>query len=302
MKFVGLALLQSCASAFAATISITSITTELPTGTQTTGTGTAANPYTDDLLISTITAGGVTFSRDLGQIVRGNNAFVRSFASSVNAEFGDDDDGSDGDPNPFVAAGLLNEGDLLTSQLRESTDPSIQNPSISAAVNSFSLSQGVDGEGSDYVLDILFELGVNDNAAGLDPVAEFLIFERGMNSDVRLQAIVGGTPENPTVLNTTFDILRGDFTGTGIHIDTIEIGSSQQLGAAAIDLDDLGVASGQQVFGLRITSLNGSGADIPALFALAQNPVTQTSPPLTPEPTTPVLFLLGTLFLARRRR
>jgi len=293
-----------------ALIAIDTVIYTILSGSNTTGSGTSSSDaLTDDAFIDSIvfnTAGGdVTLTRSADQFVRGQTAVVRTFAGSVNAEFGDDDDGSDGDPNPFVDAGILNEGDFLPLPVQESTNPAIQNPSISSAVNSFSLTQGVDGEGANYTMDVIFELGITDDFSGSDGTPEFILFERGRNSSVMVQAIIGGTVDNPTVLTTTLSIGASDFGSTGIYTNTTEIGSAQELGVVGIDLSDLGIGAGQAVFGLRITSTNGTGADIPALFATPSDPNSQTEElpqGLIPEPQTVSLLLFASLLVFRKTR
>jgi len=283
------------------------ITVSTPSGSNNAaGAGTAGNPYTDDIFLESLvlSSGGgagstTTLSAASESFIVGVEAIVRSGASSVNAEFGDNDTGSDGNANPFVSAGIINEGDPLTDATRESTDPNIQNPSISAAINSLSLSQGVDGEGPDYTLDIFFAFGVLDNDSGIDSIPELIIFERGVNSSVALQAITGGSTASPTFAPITVSIDAADFFATGIHVDTIEIGGSQELGVAGVDLNDFGAGT-TPILGVRILSTGGTGADIPSVITTTLNS-SQITPPI-PEPSTTLLSLLALFFIQSIRR
>lgn len=221
---------------------------------------TAAQAYVDDILLNQIVfAGGRTYtgSSSFRAIQR---ATVLSNRAAVNAEFGDLDDGKDGNANPFVTAGLIPEGAPLDAATRESTDPAIQDAAITAAFNSLSLNQGIDGEGADYSLDLIFQQGIIDNNNGSDAAPELVFFERGVNSDFQVQVITG-TLANP-ILSSAVTINRSDLAATGVFINTTEIGSGQQLGAVGIDLNDFGILAGEIVFGVRITSINGSGADL----------------------------------------
>ncbi|MBC8134946.1 MAG: hypothetical protein H8F28_03555 [Fibrella sp.] len=183
---------------------------------------------------------------------------IVSGANNVNAEYGDSDTNSDSNPNPFVIAGV-------SAASAESTNPAIQRPSIRAAFNSLSLVQGIDGEGAPYVLDLIFQRGINDNNAALDAAPELVFFERGINSTYSVQVITGGTFAAPTFAPNTITINSGATTGvaaqsraTGYFIDTVEIAGGQQLGATGIDLNSFFNGSVSTIFGVRITDTNGA--------------------------------------------
>lgn len=219
---------------------------------------TGATAYVDDVFLSTVTFGSTTFSTAGGQFRGVGNVNVVSGATNVNAEYGDFDTGSDGNPNPFVIAGL-NPADS------ESTNPAIQRPSIRAAFNSLSLVQGIDGEGAPYVLDLIFQRGINDNDAALDSVPELIFFERGVNSTYSIQVITGGTFNAPIFAPNTITVNSGATGGanpqsraTGYFIDTVEIGTGQELGATGLDLNSFFNGTATTVFGVRITDTNGS--------------------------------------------
>lgn len=266
----------------------------------------ASQAFVDDILlekISILTGSGLEeFVVADGEVVVGQAAYVRSGAQYVNAEFGDLDDGADGNPNPFVEIGIVAEGDPVSSMVSESTDPAIQGPAISAAVSSYSLVQGVDGEGPPFTFDVIFSQGVLDNNDAADAIPEFVLLERGLNSAYSLRAIIGGTVENP-IYSDSVDVPVSAQQATGIWIDTNEIGGGQQLASYGVDASSFGIDPGTAIYGLSITSTGSGGADITAQFITAQN-VSQLVPvlPSLPEPSSVVLLLVGSCIFLRRNR
>jgi len=288
----------------------TSITVTTPVGSNDPD---PAGGYSDDVILDALAFGpGVVYTNPAGQFRSIQWANVLSGATSVNAEYGTTDDGNDGNPNPYVSAGIIAEGAALPDATRESSNPSIQNPTIAAAFNGFSLSQGIDGEGPDYVIDLVFDAGVSDdNDAGSDLTPEFIFFERGVNSDINVQLIVGGTLDAPILSPNSIDVLRGNLWPSGVSIATIEISpNSQQLGVAGLDLSDFfGANPVVPAYGVRVTSINGSGADLYGIFLSAVSPATQflpvpagLNPNTVPEPAACGLFGLGLLAIGWRRR
>ena len=268
------------------------------------GTNDPTNPYTDDVLMDQLVFGAVNFRRIDNAFRAVQYAKVYFNRSSVNAEFGDNDDGNDGNPNPFVAAGLLAPGQALTDATRESTVPGVQDAAIRAAFSTFSISQGVDGEGPDYSIDLIFTQGIVDSNPNRtnDGQPELIFFERGLNSDFRIQVILGGNVWTP-ILSDPFDVLQATMWATGIQIDTIEINPAQQLGAIGLDLGEFrrnGARIGNSpVYGIRVTSINGTGADFDGIFASALNQnqfVDVYDDMFTPEPGN--LTLLGSALVA----
>jgi hypothetical protein len=266
------------------------------------GTNSASSPYRDDVYLNTLNFGTWMYQAAGGQFRGVGSAFVVSGRNSVNAEFGDLDNGSDGNPNPYVTAGILVEGAPLNPATLESTDPLVQDPSIAAALGTISISQGIDGEGPEYVLNLMYGYGMRDNDPLADSAPEVVFFERGINSDIRVRLIVGGTLTAP-VLSDPVTLLRSQLWNTGFRIDTVEIGSSQLLGAAGFDFTDFNIVPGTIVLGLQITSINGSGADLDGVISSAVNRsqfVDLDGGSQTPEPGTWALTGLGLAFVAVR--
>lgn len=251
------ALATFCVAAGAAPLMPTGLTITVPAGTTD-----ASNPYTDDVLLETITFGGTTFRFTSDEITIVRTALVTANRSGVNADYGDSDTGSDNDPNPFVKAGLVAEG-VSPAGIQESMNPAIQDRAIVAAFSTRSLNQGIDGEGADYVVNLLFARGVLDSDAAADALPELVFFERGVNSSFSVRAITGGTIAAP-ILSSATEVLVANLWRTGVLIDPTE-SAAQELGVAGIDLSDLGAGS-TPVYGVQITSTRGSGADLYGVF------------------------------------
>lgn len=259
---------------WAAVLKPTSVNVTVPTNSQngTRNGASAGQAYVDDILLDSITFSGTTFRSNNGQFRAIERANVISGAANVNAEFGDNDTGSDGNPNPFVSAGIISEGATLPETTRESTDPSIQSSSIRAAFNSLSVAQGVDGEGANYNLQLIFQNGITDNSSAADQIPELVFFERGANSQFTVRAITGNSlTNNPTYAPTTVSVVNNDYFKSGKYIDTNEIDSGQELGVVGIDLNDFGLGANDVVYGVSLTSINGSGADLYGQFVSAEN-------------------------------
>jgi hypothetical protein len=272
--------------------------------------------YSDDIILNQLQFQGALFTNPAGQFRSVQHATVVSGREYANAEYGDHDDGADGNPHPYVSAGIVNEGETPSDTLRQSTNPAIQDPAIAAAFNGFSLSQGVDGENQNYTIDLIFDDGISDDNSGAsDTVPELIFFERGLNSDIEVQLIIGGTIDSPILSPLSQSVYEPgtgggvyEFAATGYSIDTIEIGGGQELGVAGLDLSDFFTGPVQPAYGVRFTSIGG-GADVYGMFLSALNPSTQfepVPPGLTPvpEPGTYALVAVGliALGLIRRRR
>jgi hypothetical protein len=141
-----------------------------------------------------------------------------------------------------------------------------------------------------------------DNDFGADSVPEFVLLERGFNSAYSLRAIIGGTTENP-IYSSAVNVPISAQQGTGIWIDTNEIGAAQELASYGVDASSFGISVGTAIYGLSITSTGSGGADITAQFITANNPA-QIVPllPSLPEPSVTALLAAGLVLLSRRRR
>ncbi len=295
----------------------TALTFTRPAGGNSVGrTGSAAQPFRDDVILDTVTfPGNVGFPGNAVYTVASSQARAMQavritnngtyIGANTNAEFGALDNGGDGNATPFVKAGIVAEGAPLPLATQESTNPAIQQPAIRQAFGSLSLVEGIDGEGGPFQLTFIFQSSVSDSHPLVDdPRPEVLMFERGLNSNWQVEAIVGGTIDSPifapvpVVLDVTRNIAGTandtDPWPSGIFIETSEITpSNQQLGAVAIDLNAFwggGVAG--TIYGLRVTTVDNTGPDLYGIFGLARDPVIQFGPipPELEDPSSAVRF------------
>lgn len=265
-------------------------------------------PYRDDVFLESITFDGFTFSENSGQIVAVQSAYVTANRQNVNAEFGDNDTNSDGNPDPFTRVGL----DPIKD--RESTVPKIQDTALASAFSTLSLNEGIDGEPASgpnqYKFELVFQAGISDNNVGADNLPEIILFERGDNDTSVIRAITGGTFMNPTYADQSVTLQNGDFFDIGIQIDTREINQGQDLTAVGIDLSDFfSNYQGETVWGIEIES---TGGDFYGKMVSAEDPLVQLDfdvpEPLInpngviPEPTSLILLSLGAASLLMRRR
>ncbi|GAB4167401.1 MAG: hypothetical protein Kow0020_00230 [Wenzhouxiangellaceae bacterium] len=222
----------------------------------------------DDLYLDTIRFDGTTFNAN--QIIPGMAALFLSGGggTNVNAEWGDSDDNSDGDDDPFDKAGYP-----IPPYNQESSNVMIIDATLRQVFRTLNLVEGTDGEDQNFRLQMDLESGVQDNnGTQVDSIPEIIVFERGLNSDVAVQLLLadGGVSDELTVSS-------GQFRDIGFNIDTIEIGGGgQELGVVGIDLNEFSGAgfdpAADVVVGLRFGSAGG-GADIFGIFGLSGNPI-----------------------------
>jgi len=277
------------ASAEAAVLGATDIAVSSPAGSNNSG-----GAFTDDLLLDSLSYGGTTFSGASG-FSAVTRVEVTDGRRNVNAEWGDDDTGADGDANPLSKLGFA-PGD------QESTDPAIQDAMLGEVFSGRNLTEITDGESGAFSFKVEFARSITDNAAGVDDVPELVIFERGMNDVFDVSLMVGGTFENP-VFSDTLRISSRDFWDTGIDVNTREIDGAQGLGVGGFDLDDFGLSFGDAVFGLSLTRVSG-GADISGLFLSDAGPgggTPNTNPVPLPGGLPLILGGFAGLALLRRR-
>jgi hypothetical protein len=293
----------------AAVITPTSISVTQPAG----GTAPSGGVYTDDVYLDMLSfATGTQFS-GADDFAAAAMLEVLTGREFINAEWGDTDNGDDGDDNPFVKAGLASPGDVVVDTgtagpgeiPQESTDPSIQDPALINAFNSRSLSEMSDGEnsnGSGFSFKVGFAKSLEDDAPGNadDGVPELIFFERGGNDQFTIEVITGGTFDNPVYSDpVAVDSLQ--FWDSGISVDTQEITGSQAITAGALDLDTFGLATGDKAFGFRLTVEGTNGPDLNGFFLAAEDPARFGTPLPVPLPPGAALLALAAAALAGLR-
>lgn len=265
---------------------------------------TAATSFVDDAILNSITFGSTTISNLTPGLrnTRGAGALVTLDRNQISATYGDNDTASDNNPNPFVTSGsgTTAYADPSVAANTNARRPEVQDTAIQAAFSSLSLSQGIGSPGNggtagrnDYTFRLLFENGIVDNDLLTDQIPELIIFERGgststQQSEYSVRAITGGSLAGATYAGPAVNVLRGVQTPSGIFIDTLDPAAVDQepLNFAGLDLTELGLTTASQVlYGVEITSINGSGADIFGLALTAASP-TQLRAQALPEPLT----------------
>jgi len=269
----------------AATLLPSAMTVTVPTNSNNPGaagvgqTPVSSRVFTDDVYLDTLTFGSKVFDAKTANFSPALALEVLSGRNQVNVEWGDDDDGADGDDTPMSRIGQPNSA-------KESDDPAIQDPGMLQVFNTLSLTEMTDGEGPRHSFKVTFQNAITDNDTGVDSQPEIIIFERGRNDSFDLSLIIGGTFENP-LLSSPLSITSSSFANIGMRVDTTETGA-QDLGVGGFDLNDWGVAPGTEVFGF---VYDGFGADLSGIIASGDSG--QFSDPLAPVPLPPALAVLG---------
>lgn len=219
---------------------------------------------TDDAFLERIDFGAASFDFSEGEIAPGLVSVITS-GTGVNAEWGDDDDDSDGNDDPFAKSGNPNAD-------QETEVPALRDPAIAEALGDTSIVEGIDGEGNDYTLRLDFQAAVFDDDPGPDGSPELLFLERGINSDTRIRLIFQDAIGAERFTNFLF-VGRSDLVDAGMDIDTVEIGGGQSHGIIGIDLSDFtggGFAPAvSPVIGAEFGSAGG-GADYFGFMALSR--------------------------------
>ncbi|SKB12894.1 conserved exported hypothetical protein [Planktothrix sp. PCC 11201] len=120
-----------------------------------------------------------------------------------------------------------------------------ENPTASnlaASLGNLNLSNIIDTEDSGkFTLDLFFG----------KPVDNFLFFERGKNSQLRVQAF---DKSGALIGGDSIKLYSSEWQGAGYSLDTTEIDEAQIVGSLGVSLFDLGVTDAKSFGGLRLIS------------------------------------------------
>jgi PEP-CTERM motif len=212
-----------------------------------------------DIKLDSVTIDGKTVLADKLYKVTEANLIVNSNALTIGGVSADRGDNASGNPQESLLPG----------------DPAANSKIVEFLGGSkpfFNMNNILDTEDNgSFVLDLVFDAGKAFNTV--------LFWERGMNSDIKVQALTKTGWETQLVT-------RNDWQSAGYSIDTTEIGGAQRVGAK-------GVQFSSDVLGVRLISKTGfNGPD----FKLAATKV--------PEPATVASLGLvaGAMALSRRAR
>jgi len=220
----------------------------------------------------TSTNGGVDPTRDitLNSVTVGNRV-VRDFALVKSANIIQNDTYTGGN----TGAASSDRGDNASGvKLEKAT-----NESIVASLGNRNLNNIIDGEDKgSFKINLMFGQAVSN----------LFFWERGMNSDLSVQALDAGG----NLIGNLFKITRNTWQNAGYSIDTTEISGAQRVGSWGLDAKDLGVVG--SIFGIQVSAdASHNGPDFKVVGEAAA----------VPEPTTMAgLALAGAGFAAARRR
>ncbi|NJN30037.1 MAG: PEP-CTERM sorting domain-containing protein [Synechococcales cyanobacterium RM1_1_8] len=182
-------------------------------------------------------------------------------------------------------------GDWATTGVRAEK---ASNQDIVAVLNNNNLNNIVDTEDTGrFIFDLAFE-SVVDN---------IYLWERGMNSQLKLQAL----DEKGNLLGAAFELSNSrNWDYAGFSIDTQEINGAQKVGSLGISLADLGV-SNAYISGLRIISegkaYNGPDWKVMGSVAEVAQVSFESNATAVPEPASLLgLAVLGGAAALRRRK
>lgn len=222
---------------------------------------------TADIFLQSITQNDQTFS---------NFSYVTGVNSFENTEYTGGNSG----------AASTDYGDNATAPEDRLEDTNSDN--IAAFLGNNNLNNIIDGEGRDFSMDLRFNTLIKKDNSGLD---NLFFWERGMNSDLTIQAI----NQEGELIGNVIRLNRKSKKGSsqenaGFKINTQEIRGAQKVGSWGVSLDDLGV---NNLRGVRISA--DSSHKGPDFKVIARRKV--------PEPTTLIgLGSVAALAFFRRRK
>lgn len=211
---------------------------------------------TGDITLNSVTMGNTTVS---------NFALVKSAQILQNDEYTGGNTGAASSDRGDNASGV---------KLEKAT-----NASVAASLGNKNLNNIIDTEDTgSFKMNLYFEQSVSN----------LFFWERGMNSDLSVQAL----DASGNLVGNLFKITRNTWQSAGYSINTTEISDAQRVGSWGLSAKDLGVVG--SIFGLQVSAdASSNGPDFKVAGEAAA----------VPEPTTMAgLALAGAGFAAARRR
>ena len=170
-------------------------------------------------------------------------------------------------------------GDLATTGI-VANDPT--NADIVTALGNNNLNSIIDGEdGGDFKINLFFEKAVK----------HLFFWERGLNSDLNVQAI----DKDGNLLGSLLRILSTDWDDAGYSINTTEIPGAQRAGSRGVSLADLGLDI-KSIYGIQVSAFADQGFNGPDFKVVGAKTV--------PEPASllGLGLVAGVVGLSRRRQ
>jgi PEP-CTERM motif len=166
--------------------------------------------------------------------------------------------------NGVAINNLVVEAGVAAAQFNTSADEQAIAKSLGGSTPIFNMNQIVDGEDNGYfTLDLLFDAGKAFNT--------LLLWERGMNSDIEVQAITAVSGNQATTFGETQLVSRNDWKSAQYSIDTTEIAGAQPVGSK-------GVVFSKDVLGVRLVSKSSfNGPDLKVAATKVPEPATVAS-------------------------
>lgn len=245
----------------------------LATGIMVSGSPSQAFSFTTNFSGTTDSQGKLDPTRDiaLNSVTLSNGKTINNFALVKSANIVSNDAWTGGN----TGAASSDKGDNASGVKQEAAS----NSSVVASLGNLNLNNIIDGEDTGS-----FKMNLSFQQA----VSSLFFWERGMNSDLTIQAL----DQAGNLVGNLFRINRNTWQNAKFSIDTTEIGGAQQVGSRGLSVGDLGLSG--PIFGIQVSAdASHNGPD----FKVAG------SAEAVPEPTTMAgLALAGTGLAAARRR